>query len=77
MADAHADAGAEFFAATSQPAARALVAAGYRTLEDLTQASERELLALHGLGPKGIRQLNAALAERGQAIGSALAAEST
>ncbi|MFT4037302.1 MAG: helix-hairpin-helix domain-containing protein [Thermomicrobiales bacterium] len=73
MADTHSDAGEEFFAVTSKPAARALVAAGYRTLEDLSSASERELLALHGMGPKGIRQLNAALAERGQAIGSALA----
>ena len=39
------------------PARRALLDAGYRTLDDLRGASERELLALHGVGPRAIRIL--------------------
>ena len=62
----------EFAGRVSRPAQRALEAAGYTRLEELTRITARELLALHGIGPKGIRMLNAALAERGQAIGSAL-----
>ncbi|HWS57383.1 MAG TPA: helix-hairpin-helix domain-containing protein [Actinotalea sp.] len=41
-------------AAVGRPAARALEAAGYRTIADLDGASERELLALHGVGPRAI-----------------------
>ena len=62
----------EFLGLTSQPAVRALEAAGYSRLDELTRVTEKELLALHGMGPKGIRMLNAELARRGQAIGSAL-----
>jgi DNA-directed RNA polymerase alpha subunit len=65
----------EFAGLTSRPAVRALEAAGYSRLDDLTRATEKELLALHGFGPKAIRMLNAELARRGQAIGSALEAE--
>lgn len=49
----------------SQPAQRALAGAGYSRLEQLTHVSEKEILALHGMGPKGIRQLREALAEKG------------
>lgn len=49
----------------SAPAQRALGGAGYTSLNDLTKVSETELLDLHGMGPKGIRQLREALAERG------------
>jgi hypothetical protein len=45
----------------SQPALRALAAAGYTDLEQLTQVTEAELLKLHGMGPKGIRILRSAL----------------
>jgi len=48
-----------------EPATRALALAGYHRLEQLPQASAKELLALHGVGPKAIRLLRAALAERG------------
>ncbi|MEV6070359.1 DNA-binding protein [Nocardia sp. NPDC052001] len=51
------------------PATRALTAAGYRRLEQLAGVSEAELLALHGVGPKAIRLLGAALAEQGLALG--------
>ena len=61
----------EFVGLTSRPAVSALEAAGYSRLDDLTQVTEKELLALHGMGPKAIRMLNAELAKRGQAIGSA------
>ncbi|RPF27791.1 hypothetical protein EDD32_2291 [Georgenia muralis] len=44
-------------AALGRPAARALEAAGYYVIADLEGASERELLALHGVGPKAIRIL--------------------
>jgi hypothetical protein len=49
----------------SQPAQRALAEAGYNRLEQLTRVSEKEILALHGMGPKGIRLLREALAEKG------------
>ena len=62
----------EFAGIVSRPAQSALEAAGYSQLEELTRVTEKELLALHGFGPKGIRMLNAELARRNQAIGSAL-----
>lgn len=46
-------------------ASRALRSAGWTTLEELARHSEQELLALHGLGPRAIRLLRTALAERG------------
>ena len=49
----------------SRPARRALAAAGYDRLEQLTTATEAELSRLHGMGPKGIRQLREALTSRG------------
>lgn len=52
----------------SQPALRAFEAAGILRLEQLPDYSEAELLALHGVGPKTIRQLRPALAEKGLAF---------
>jgi hypothetical protein len=49
----------------SKPAQRALAAAGYTNLEQLTQISEADLGRLHGIGPKAIKQLRQALAENG------------
>lgn len=49
---------------TSNPAKDAMELAGYHSLEDLTQITERELLALHGVGPKAVRILKEALAAR-------------
>jgi DNA-directed RNA polymerase alpha subunit len=66
------EATSEFAGIVSRPAQRALEAAGYARLEELAHVSEKDLLALHGFGPKGIRMLNAELARRGLAIGSAL-----
>ncbi|MDF2628177.1 MAG: hypothetical protein K0R39_2008 [Symbiobacteriaceae bacterium] len=51
-----------------QPARRALTAAGYTRLEQLTGVRERDLLALHGFGPKALRILREALTARGLAF---------
>lgn len=56
------------FPRTSAPALRALNSAGYDRLEQLTQATEREILALHGMGPKALRILREALHEKGWAF---------
>ena len=53
---------------TGNPASSALEHAGVFTLEDLTRLTERELRALHGVGPKAVEVLKAALAERGLAL---------
>lgn len=51
--------------AIAQPATRALTGAGYTKLEQLAEASEADLLALHGVGPKAIRILREELAAKG------------
>ena len=53
---------AAFPAGLSGPALRALDVAGVRSLGDLTRWTETELLALHGMGAKGVRMLREALA---------------
>lgn len=47
------------------PATGALTLAGFANLESLDGVSERQLLALHGVGPKAISILKPALAEAG------------
>jgi deazaflavin-dependent oxidoreductase (nitroreductase family) len=49
----------------SQPAQRALKAAGFTNLEQLTGVSEADLMKLHGVGPKAIETLRTALAAQG------------
>ncbi len=49
------------------PATRALNAIGVTRLEQVAGRSASELLALHGVGPRAIRLLDAALAECGLA----------
>lgn len=49
----------------SGPALRALDTAGIHSLRALTRVSKADLLAMHGMGPKGVRVLVDALAERG------------
>jgi DNA-directed RNA polymerase alpha subunit len=53
------------FPKTSNPATSALLEAGYTRLEQLTQVTEADLLKLHGMGPKAVRLLREALAEKG------------
>ncbi len=52
-----------------RPATGALLAAGYTRLEQLAGVPERELAALHGVGPKAIRLLREALGDRGLTLG--------
>lgn len=47
------------------PARRALAAAGYSNLAQLSQAREDEIAALHGMGPNALRTLRQALQENG------------
>lgn len=47
------------------PARRALENAGYTGLEQLAGVREADLAKLHGIGPKALGVLRAALAERG------------
>lgn len=53
------------FPKMSKPAHRALAHAGYAQLAQLAGATEKEILDLHGMGPKSIRELRAALADAG------------
>jgi DNA-directed RNA polymerase alpha subunit len=50
------------------PAQRALEAIGVTSLDEVTRFSEEELLALHGVGPKAVAVIKAALQERGKAL---------
>ena len=53
------------FPRTGAPALRALETAGYEHLQQLDGVPMHELLALHGMGPKGIGALRRAMAEHG------------
>ncbi|MWB98702.1 hypothetical protein [Agromyces seonyuensis] len=48
-----------------RPANSALLLAGITTLEAVAATGRPTLLAMHGVGPKAIRLLDQALAERG------------
>ena len=50
------------------PATRALAQVGITRLPQLTTMREADLLALHGVGPRAVGMLRAALAERGQSF---------
>lgn len=52
----------------AKPARRALAGAGIQRLEQLTRMSEGEVLRLHGMGPKAMRQIREALADRDQSF---------
>ncbi len=58
----------DFPAGLAQPALRALAAAGYTSLEQLSTTTEADLSKLHGLGPKGLRLIREALDARGLAF---------
>ena len=51
--------------AIGKPATRALLQEGITHLAQVAKRSQKELLALHGVGPKAIRILGDALAEKG------------
>jgi predicted flap endonuclease-1-like 5' DNA nuclease len=50
------------------PATQALAAQGITRLADLPHHRAEDLLALHGVGPKAVRLLRAALAEQGMSF---------
>jgi hypothetical protein len=54
-----------FPAGLAAPARRALAGAGYTRLDQLTRVCAAELMKLHGMGPRALEQLRAALAARG------------
>jgi predicted flap endonuclease-1-like 5' DNA nuclease len=51
-----------------KPALRALASAGLDRLDQMTRVTEGELLALHGMGPKAIGIIKAALRTQGKAL---------
>lgn len=55
-------------AGIGKPALRALTAAGYTRLDQLAKVKEDDLLKLHGVGPKAIRVLRAALQASGRSF---------
>ncbi len=57
-----------FPAGLSGPALRALAHAGIRSMSQLAKRSRAELAVLHGMGPKGIRMLEAGLAATGRRL---------
>ncbi|MFD4370363.1 DNA-binding protein [Streptomyces sp. NPDC058486] len=61
--------GTDFPRGVGAPATRALVAAGYTRLDQLADVPAAELAALHGVGPKALRVLGEALAERSRSLG--------
>lgn len=63
--------GSQWPRGVAKPAQRALAAAGYTCLEQLATATEVELLALHGMGPKALGQLRKALRSKGLSFADA------
>lgn len=60
--------GTEFPHGIGRVAKRELASHGYTRYEDLTRASAKELLAIHGIGPKAVRILGEELAVRQMAF---------
>lgn len=52
----------------SAPANRALEAAGYTQLKQLTKTTEADLMKLHGMGPKAMGMLKEAMQAKGLAF---------
>lgn len=50
------------------PTRRALLGAGYTSLEDLSHATEEDILPLHGIGPKVVEKLRDLLAASGRSF---------
>ena len=58
----------DFPPGVAAPARRALAAAGYTRLDQLAGKREAELADLHGMGPRALAAIRAALATRGKAL---------
>jgi hypothetical protein len=59
-----------FLSLLSAPARRALIHAELSTLSELSKHSQKEILGLHGVGPKTLPVLSQALHEAGMAFAS-------
>jgi len=59
------DVGTDFPRSIGRPATGALLHAGYTRLSQLDGVPARDVLALHGVGPKAVRLLQEALAAQG------------
>ena len=57
-----------FLSKLSAPARRALENAGIKTLKQLAGHSEKEIMALHGMGPASMPILESALKEEGLSL---------
>jgi predicted flap endonuclease-1-like 5' DNA nuclease len=51
-----------------KPALRALASVGISRLDQVTRLTESQLLALHGMGPKAIGIIKAALGAQGKSL---------
>jgi predicted flap endonuclease-1-like 5' DNA nuclease len=51
-----------------RPALRALASVGVTRLDQVTRLTEEELLGLHGMGPKALGIIKAALRRQGKAF---------
>lgn len=60
--------GSDLPKAIGRPATQALLGAGLTTLDRVATRSAGELLDMHGVGPKAVRILSEALAERGSGL---------
>ncbi len=54
-----------FLALLSAPARRAISSINVETLEQLSTYTEKQIMALHGIGPSSIPKLKSALASKG------------
>ncbi len=61
----------DFPAGIGQPATRALTAAGYTHLAQLSRVREADLLKLHGVGPKALGIIRSALHAKGLSFADA------
>jgi len=58
----------DFPESMSAPSLRALAGAKIKTVKQLAKHAEAEIAALHGMGPKGISMLRAALRKQGMSF---------
>ena len=73
--DRQPDSATDLPARIGNPARRALDIAGITRLDQLPDKTEREIAALHGMGPKALSLIRNALAANGQSFKDARAAK--
>lgn len=58
----------EFLQQLSKPARNALLHNGIQSFEQLAELTEKQVLAIHGIGPKSLPMMKAALSQANQAF---------